>query len=75
MSKNIDIEEAVKYLQDDMNTYDKQEGYERYNDKTFINDILYGLGVAIGGDKYKWIDGYRKFKKYLQGFLEEDGNE
>lgn len=64
--------EAVKYLQTYMNTYDTQVGYENYNASTFIDDILYGLGMALDPKKYQYLKGYRKFKEDLSKFLVEN---
>tara|TARA_R110002049_G_scaffold282589_2_gene462416 strand:- start:728 stop:1261 length:534 start_codon:yes stop_codon:yes gene_type:complete len=47
------------------NTYDAQEGCLLYTDKTFIDDALYGLGVAIDPKKYFAAQGYDKFKAAL----------
>lgn len=41
------------------------------SDKTFIDDMLYGLGVAIDKDKYQFPDGYKRFKQFLREFLGE----
>ena len=66
------VKEGIEFLKDYIDTYDKQYGYERYTDTTIINDILYGLGVAIGGDKYRFANGFAKFKKVLREHLKED---
>ena len=63
------MKQAVKYLQDYMNTYDEQPEYLDYPVETLVNDVLYGLGVAVGGDKYKYGDGFEKFKRGLVKFL------
>lgn len=70
----INIEKAVKYLQHYIGTYD-DGNVSIYNgdisDKTYIDDMLYGLGVSIDKDKYQFGDGYEKFKEFLKGFLGE----
>lgn len=58
------IESAVKYLREYMNTYDQQIGYADYSDRTYIDDVLYGLGVSLSKE-YQFAGGYRKFKALL----------
>ncbi len=64
-----DIKASVIRLQEYMNTYDQQHGYERYRAETLIDDVLYGLGIAID-EKYKFASGYDDFKKVLRDHLE-----
>ena len=47
------------------NEYFSQPGYEDYTVKTFIDDALYGLGIAIDPEKYFAAQGYDKFKLVL----------
>ena len=64
---------AVAKLTMYMKTYADQAGYADYSDKTFIDDVLYGLGVALGGatDHYSGPDGYERFKAYLRDHLDD----
>lgn len=55
---------AVKYLQDYMDNYATQEGYGNYSETTLIDDVLYGLGVALD-NKYSCAQGYDLFKERL----------
>ena len=64
-AKEKRMQKAVKYLTEYMETYDKQLNYEKYSDKTFIDDILYGMGVALDKGKYEYSTGFREFKKVL----------
>jgi hypothetical protein len=59
----------VKYLQRYMETYPKQYGYENYNDFTFIDDLLYGLGVALNPKEHQFATGYDVWKQKLIEFL------
>ena len=68
-SKQKRMKKAVEYLQDYMATYDKQTGYLDYADETLINDVLYGLGVALGPKRYAFAQGFRRFKKRLAKHL------
>lgn len=72
MNKQERMKRAVLYLTDYMATYDKQPGYENYSDETLIADVLYGLGVALEGEKYKFGDGFDKFKHVLREHLGKD---
>ncbi|ARM83968.1 hypothetical protein [Marinobacter salarius] len=63
-----DIKSAVTYLQDYMNTYSDQQGYEEYRTETLIDDVLYGLGAALD-ENYKYAQGYEEFKKVLRAHL------
>lgn len=55
----------VMYLKRYMETYDKQPGYENYGDDTLINDVLYGLGVALDPDNHTFASGFDLWKKKL----------
>ncbi len=66
------MELMVKYLQRYLETYDKQYGYQNYTDRTFINDILYGLGVALNPENHQYADGFDRWKKELIEFLKEN---
>jgi len=53
------VDEFQRYVAD----YTKQQQYEDYRDDTFLEDMLYGLGVALDRDEYGMASGYREFKK------------
>ena len=59
----------VQFLQQYLATYDDQYGYENYTDAILINDILYGLGVAINCKEHRYADGYDRWKNKLRDFL------
>lgn len=56
----------VRTFQEYVNTYSNQRGYTEYSDRTFIEDMLYGIGIAVDEDRYKNADGYAEFKEYLK---------
>ena len=60
--------EVIDYLKDYINTYEEQANWQEYSETTIINDILYGLGVALD-DKYFAAQGFDKFKEKLRGHL------
>lgn len=59
---------AVASLTHYMTTYDKQPFYTYYTDETFINDVLYGLGIALSDD-YRQASGFDLFKARLREHL------
>ena len=68
-SKQKRMKKVVGYLQDYMNTYSGQAGYLDYADETLIDDVLYGLGVALGPKRYIFAQGFRKFRARLRDHL------
>lgn len=60
---------AVAFLQQYMATYDGQSGYDTYSDRVLIDDVLYGLGVALEADQYQFATGFDKFKQRLREHL------
>jgi hypothetical protein len=59
---------AVVSLTKYMVSYTKQGSYEDYLDTTFIDDVLYGLGIALG-EKYSFAKGFDEFKQVLREHL------
>jgi hypothetical protein len=55
------IDSLTKYME----TYSNQQGYLYYSDETIINDVLYGLGIALNRKEYEWSPGFAKFKQKL----------
>lgn len=66
------IPESVSYLARYMESYDKQTGFEGYSSKTYINDVLYGLGMSLNPELFRWNNGFEKFKVFLQEYLEKN---
>lgn len=58
---DFDMEAAVKYMQHYWNTYDKQTDYKNWGEDMFLRDALYGVGVALDEEKYKWANGFEQF--------------
>ena len=67
------VKDAIKYLQPYISSYHKQQGYQDYSIETYINDVLYGLGVSISG-RYEGAPGFRKFQERLLKQLEGELN-
>jgi hypothetical protein len=64
------MRERVKYLQDYVNTYSDQAHYEDYSDKTYLDDMLYGIGLSMAGPAdYTGHGGYERFKQFLREHL------
>lgn len=62
---NFDIEKALSYMQEYINTYHNQPCYKTYTEVTFINDMLYGIGVAVD-EEYRFAQGFHQFKEKLK---------
>lgn len=57
-------------MEEYIRTYDSQPGYENYDKKTYLNDMLYGIGVSMNPDQYQYAGGFAKFKEALMRFLD-----
>lgn len=64
-NEKFDIVKAVEHMQKYWDTYDCQDRYEDYSEQMFLDDALYGIGVAMYKDKYRFANGYDKFKDFL----------
>ena len=62
------MEESVSQLDTYMRTYGTQYKYEEYETKTYVDDVLYGLGASLS-DGYLFAGGYKQFKKDLLEYL------
>ena len=62
--------EAAKKLSDYWATYNNQPSVDDYTLSIFIDDALYGLGIALNPELFKCGNGYDKFKKVLRKHLE-----
>lgn len=74
MSKNLTkkqkrMRDMVASLQHYMDTYDEQLHYEDYEDETYIDDVLYGLGISMEPEVYKYRSGFDLFKEKLLNHL------
>ena len=63
------MKKAVAYLQKYFETYTNQDSYLDYHEDILINDALYGLGVALDDEAYRFADGFERFKKKLRTHL------
>jgi len=61
---------AIQDLVDYMATYELQERWLDCSDETFIDDVLYGLGVALDKNEHRWANGFDIFKEKLRKHLE-----
>ena len=68
----FDVVKATEYLSEYWSTYDRQEGYDEYEFRTFFADALFGLGVAIDRERYTGPDGFESFLDDLQKHLFEN---
>jgi len=63
--------EIIESFQEYVKKYTQQVGCCDYTDTIIIDDMLYGLGLALDKDKYYAAPGYDEFKKYLVNYLGE----
>lgn len=61
--EKFDMESFKKYV----NTYDAEKHGLNKND-VIIKDMLYGMGLSLNEEKYRWAAGYRKFKSFLKSW-------
>lgn len=55
------------YFKNYVNTYTKTgPGGGCDNDGVIVKDLLYGIGVALDGEEYRYADGYEKFLKHIK---------
>lgn len=66
------MRKAVAKLQTYVGTYDQQASFDDYTNKTYVDDVLYGLGLSmqelIPAD-YSGASGYERFKQFLREHL------
>lgn len=58
---DFDMEAAVKRMQHYWATYDEQYGYKEWGKDMFLRDALYGVGIAVDGEKYRYANGFERF--------------
>ena len=63
---------AMESMANYMATYEEQIGSIDYSDETFIDDVLYGLGVALEPDKHRYANGFDTWKEQLRKHLQKD---
>lgn len=56
----------VAQFQEYVRTYSDQAHYDQYRDDTFLDDMLYGIGIALEPEKWRAADGYELFKAELR---------
>ena len=76
-SKKLDrqrkrMRQMVAKYQEYVASYDQQSYYADYSDKTFLDDMLYGIGLSMQIDTatdYTGAGGYERFKQTLREHL------
>ncbi len=59
----------VQNFQKYVATYSDQYEYLAYSDKTFIDDMLYGIGLSIDRPNHDFASGYDRWKDKLREHL------
>ena len=68
----VRMKKIVSRFQKYVETYSLQQSYCEYSDETFIDDMLYGIGIAIDPNKYKFSTGFDLWKGVLVSRLLKD---
>jgi hypothetical protein len=63
------MQKIVAAMQLYVSTYNDQSSYLDYSDETLINDMLYGIGLALDDKEFYSGTGFDRFKKRLRGYL------
>lgn len=67
---------VVARFQKYVSTYSEQSHYEDYSDRIFLDDMLYGIGLALSEGTAKdnsGAGGYERFKVELRRHLNGEG--
>lgn len=70
--RHVRMREMVAKYQEYIRTYSDQTSYETYSDKTFLDDMLYGIGLSMQvgtPTDYTGASGYERFKQKLREHL------
>lgn len=59
------MREIIASFQHYVATYSRQEHFDTYSDKTFVLDMLYGIGQAFGPE-FSFSQGFDKFRALLR---------
>jgi hypothetical protein len=63
------MEQIVARFQEYVRTYTEQQYYLEYSDTIFMDDMLYGIGLALDPDGHRCADGWDKAKAMLLAHL------
>lgn len=67
------MREIVARMQRYWETYPEQPNFADYSDATFIQDALYGIGIAINPKLYEAADGFTRFTEVLRPYVNPPG--
>lgn len=57
---------VVARFQEYARTYSDQAHYDQYRDETFLDDMLYGIGIALEPKKWREGRGFDEFREMLR---------
>lgn len=63
------MQKIVAEFQDYVRTYTKQVHYDTYSDQCFIDDMLYGIGIALDAKQFQYSQGFDNWKAKLREHL------
>lgn len=59
------MEKIVARMQEYARTYTDQDSWRDYSDRCFMDDFLYGIGIALDPKGFKAADGFDRFLDVL----------
>ena len=64
------MDQIVGDFQEYVETYSNQSNWRDYSDTIFIDDMLYGIGIALNRPDHEFGKGYDTWKEKLRAHLE-----
>lgn len=64
-NEKFDIEAAVERMQKYWATYTDLQEWKKYDKEMFLNDALYSIGHCMYDHKYRFADGFQRFRDFL----------
>jgi hypothetical protein len=69
------MRDVVARIQTYVRTYPDQDHYQNYSDTTFIDDMLYGIGLSLDPKRYYAASGFDRFKAVLRERIQDSAGE
>lgn len=64
------MNKIVRAFQEYVKNYDQQASYLDYEDRTFIKDMVYGIGIAIDPEGFRGASGCEQFNHEIRRHLD-----
>ena len=63
------MDQIVGDFQEYVETYSNQRSWRDYSDTIFIDDMLYGIGIALDRPEHEFANGYDTWRQKLRKHL------